>query len=235
MKTITRHIIALCMAIGLTGIAQAYSLVQTESTGSFLPGYDSSFNLSFNDFDTGGGVRTLTSVTIDVSFTTSGGSFSAQNRSPRAESAQLMEDVTANVSGSALGFTMVNQLETVTGQTLQMGPGGSAGDSASTVTPGTSTDSGVITLSNPTTVQGTGTFCLSYESTKWDYLRYGGGNMSLQVNGAYEQGTIAITYNYTGTAIANGAPAPVPEPASVGLLVVGGLALALRRRFMKKA
>ena len=60
----------------------------------------------------------------------------------------------------------------------------------------------------------------------WDIAGLGGGSLAGPDVWTGEA-TWSVTYDYT--------PASVPEPASMALLGIGGLVVALRRRFSKKA
>ncbi len=237
---ITRVVLAL-VVVGLTGWAQAYTLVQTKSIDEYQPNHSSS-TLDFNYFDTGGGARTLTSVTIETTLETWGGSYSVDNDSVNPTSGTASMGTTASITSSdprlagatttlsALTTKTFNLTATTGDPTDQYNVTGQ-GDWDTIAGPTKASrviqSTGVQTLTHPGDFTGSGQFTVTYASDA--YNDFSGGNVQGAFTARSAQGEVTITYTYSGTEL------PVPEPVSLALFGIGGLVVALRRRFSKKA
>jgi len=253
MKTI-KALAAVAAVVALAGLAQAQTVTysssstyssgagtysQTATIGEFYPN-SSSVELTFNSFNASAG-QSLTSVTIESSLSTWGGSFTVLNLGGTpAASASVQFGTSVNLSSST-SYVLPSGVSPLTAYTSGssgiLAANGNSGDSytlngASAGSPAVSSSgpqSGTTffyTKGNPFNSMGN-TFNVNFVAT--GYSSYAGGNVQETINPQLAAGSVKVVYNYSGS------PLPVPEPASVGLLVVGGLAVVLRRRFMKKA
>jgi len=211
---------------------------QTATIGAYQPN-NSEYDLSFNAFDDGGGIRALTSVAVETTLSTWGGSFGVQNLSGSSSSpATVKFGVDGSISSSDVslkGLTTSSQfiIAYTTGTSPILSPYGQPGDTYTVNGPASSNpkiyDTGMQTVSGSLNTQGytisnlgSPTFVIAYNST--GYEKYSGGNLQQEINPMYANGSVTVVYNYTGV------PFPVPEPATIGLFLIGGLALMLRKR-----
>lgn len=216
----------------LGAAANAASIVQTQNF-SFVP--DGSQTLTFNEFDTMGGTRTLLSVTITTSLTKSGGSLYVDNDAALGAQGTISQSVTIDLSATdvtllstTLGAIGNNVIAT---SSYFASVEGDDGDGANYQEGGL--DWGGTTFTVPTTVsrteevhslaidsfKGTGTtFAVKIDGTQ--------GMSTSAISGAAgtftpstASGYVTVTYNY------------VPEPSS-WIIVCGGLGAGLfvRRR-----
>jgi len=253
MKTI-KALVAVAAVVALAGLAQAQTVTysssmgsgtysQTETIGGFQPN-NTVVDLTFNAFDTGGGARTLTSVTVETTLSTWGGSFGVQNLSGSTASPVTVKfgataglaSTDVNLSGLTTSSSTIMAYTQGTSGTLAKY--GDEGDTFSVIGPSSGSPKTYSTgLQNVTgnshiqsyTVDNVGAATFGMTLTANGYQYYTGSNLHEEIDPMSAGGAVTVIYHYTGS------PLPVPEPASVGLLVVGGLAVVLRRRFMKKA
>lgn len=219
----------------LGAAANAATIVQTKNY-SFTP--TGNQTLTFNEFDTLGGTRTLLSVTVATSLTKSGGSLFVDNDSAVGAEGSISQTVTINLS--ATGASLYNgDLDGPIGQGVtsttnffvsltaddgdgvgyhESGPdwGGTA-FADNTITQTESVD-------NINSYIGSGTtFTVKVSGIQYTDAGTLGGAAATYTP-AIASGYVTVTYNYSE-------PAPVPEPAS-WLIVCGGLGAGVfvRRR-----
>lgn len=220
----------------------AMTITQTQNF-SFIPA--ASQILTFNEFDTMGGTRTLLGVTITTSVTKSGGSLYVDNESPMGASGEISQFVTISLSatraslllddGDEETFTSVGQNVKATSNlfvTLDPddGDNGSVpgydeggpdwgGDEFSDNVTVTRTESIDPIAISSYTYNGTGTTFLITVNGDQNTNVSSVGGPSVTYTSAAASGYVTVTYNY------------VPEPGS-WLIVCGGLGAGMfvRRR-----
>ena len=214
----------------LGAAANAATIVQTQNY-SFTP--TGNQTLTFNEFDTLGGTRTLLSVTVTTSLTKSGGSLFVDNDSAVSAEGSISQTVTINIS--ATGASLYNStLDGAIGQgvtsttsyftALAADDGDGAGYHESGPDwGGTAFADNTITqtesVDNINTYIGSGTTF----TVKVSGIQYTDTSSISGVAGAFTAATasgyVTVTYNY------------VPEPGS-WLIVCGGLGAGVfvRRR-----
>jgi hypothetical protein len=231
----------LLLTATLIGASSAATIIQTRDF-AFLP--DGSQNLAYDKFDTALG--TLTSVSVTIDLTKSGGQFEVDNDSASTGSISLEHNIIGSISVVSGDVTLVR------GGSMSEGRSGTIGESgtltatsvmpAQTVsaTSGDDTetfdvtgqsdyvsfnpadafanDSGTIALLAQSAFEGPGTFVLGANSLQSVNVT-GLGGLQQAITVANVSGRVTVTYDYM----------PVPEPGSA---LLGGLGclLLLRRR-----
>lgn len=228
----------LLLASTSTGLASAATIVQTRNF-AFVP--DGSRVLTFDKFDTTLG--TLTSVTLSVSATKTGGTYSVDNDSELAGTINLTHSVVGQLSSmdvslkkvgvTATGY--VGQTGNITAtNTLSTTVGASSGDSTTdfnatgqsdyvTYSPSnnTVTDSGTIHsgFQNDYAAIGLETFAITYAGTQ-TVSSSGLSGLQQAFTVANVSGDVTVTYTYT----------TIPETSTALLGGLGALVLLRRRR-----
>lgn len=225
--------LALCLGASCAG---AEIITQTESFPVNTPG--SSYNLTFNKFDTQGGKRKLDSVEIIFNLYMYGGSVAVDNDSEQTQSITANISLSGGLSSSsvalvngALGtpWATVNSsisqtlnLKATTGDDIAHFNATGSDDYAEFAGP-TSADPVLKTVQDTVGsdayagYQGTGTYVISALTTQTSSAS-GNAQMALTMMQTY--GDVTVVYNYT----------PVPEPATASLAGLGMLLLLRRRR-----
>lgn len=215
------------------------TIVQTSSFG-FTP--NGSVTLDFTQFDTLSGDRVLDSVTVEVSYTKTGGRYSIDNDSGTAATVTLTQEISAFVSSSGI---VVVDLSKVGGGAIAQS--GMVANSFTSVTvdandgddpeeydtgvsgvsdfyrfsPASATVSDSGTMLNTGGYVGAGSFSLNVDGFQ-NYSSTITSGMAFASTSSPMTGFVKVTYNYT---------AVVPEPSSVALVgAFGALALLRRRR-----
>ncbi len=218
----------------LVSTATAATITQTQPF-SGVPDYTQV--LTFNQFDDLGGTLTLLSVYVEVNLNAIGGALRCDNDAPQSASGAIEFGAQAAITASvplidamfqpifqpgdvkATGGTTLNL--TADDDDLEVGGtpnfsmmgtdygfylGGSVWDS----------DSGIVNSLVYGSYIGTGTFTITVEGTQ--VANYGSlGGVQAQIDPLDTTGTVTVIYNY------------IPEPATLGLLLLGGLLTARRR------
>jgi len=226
----------LLLTAALIGAAPAATLLQTQNF-AFLP--DGSQELTYNKFDTSLG--TLTSVSVTVLLTKSGGQFEVDNDSTESGFITLHHNVVGSLSVVSGGVSLVrNDLTSIGASgtltaTSSMSPQevmGTSGDDIETFDAtglsdyvrfnpmdASATDSGTIAAMAQAAFEGPGTFVLGANALQSVNVT-GLGGLQQAITVANVSGEVTVTYHYE----------PIPEPASALLGGLGFLALLRRRR-----
>ena len=213
-------------AIALTtSVAPAVQIVQTKNYAD-IPNFD--VPLTFDYFNNALG--TLDSVTIEVSMSTSGGFGIVDNDGVDQATVTIETLVQAAASSvdvfmpGAVASTSINANFSLAGEGA--GPDGaaidgSAPDGATLNVPVGTFSSGVLgtTAVQRNTFIGVGTYDIILDAMQETDILVGGG-VATGNNPASVDGFVRVIYDYT----------PIPEPASLALIGLGGLTLIRRRR-----
>lgn len=241
----------IAVLIALTGVAQAVQMTydnngwdtvtQTYSSGTIQPGSPSIIPITFAQFNTMGGTRTLTSVTVSVTQQTWGGTYEADNDSTGGETAtgSAQHGISGRVTVTALNYYF---LPGTSGNTLasRVNSGqftlAANDDNLGVFDPGPGADhyklegpaqgSALSASGNGTWVEADGTLAayqgsgnLSMDYTVTQSSSYTGtGAISYSGTAASSSTEIIVTYTYT------------PEPTSLALFAMGCAVLGMRRR-----
>lgn len=239
----TRYGISIGLILLLMSVGSADQIVQTRSFTNDIG--DVNLTFTYDQFDTMGGARTLESIEIIVSLSAVGGERTVDNDDSSNGSGTVEIGVTGGISSTDVSLTnltaqqIANNIEaSTTSGMLSVGPddgdteaGGTSevsvvGPDAVTYNAGTATDSdsGFVMpaswASGNKGYLGTGTFDIEVDYVAFtEFLGFGG----IQDAGEppTNDGEVTVIYNY------------VPEPATLGLLGVGGLIALLKPRKRK--
>lgn len=177
-------------------------------------------------FDTQGGTRQLTKVTLTLMSNTSSGTIAWDNEA-EGNSSEVTLGIGAEVTASAQGLLGATAIPLQTGTTTVDADNDGAADfigtDAFTVTGGSGTDSDMDMSTAPATLtafefDGAGTFDVSLGSTIETFLSTSGGFGPIDPIPGITDGKVTVTYEY------------IPSPATAALLGLGGLAATRRRR-----
>jgi hypothetical protein len=219
--------------VATAGFASAATIVQTE-VFSFVPLGDAP--LTFDYFDTMGGTRTLTGVTINITYTKSGGSLTADNDSAVAGTISMSHIIGAGLDVGAFNMSKVGggsvavagtplkATSTVSGASV----GATSGDATNafnvtglddnyvyTASDQTITSSG--NLSDTAQFAGAGNFTWTFDALQTSSITGLSGVNYALVNSQVD-GSVTVTYSY------------IPEPSAALLGGLGMLCLLRRRR-----
>ncbi|MDD5134635.1 MAG: PEP-CTERM sorting domain-containing protein [Phycisphaerae bacterium] len=191
-------------------------------------------SLAFDQFDTHGGIWVLDSVKVTLNLQTSGGELRLDNDSDNPASGNFEFGAKGSISSSdvpLLNSSYIAIPGTVNAYhsgsfNLAANVGDIGGDYDSSppdgmlYTGGIETDSkfGFVGSGLWASYQGTGTYDIDYEVLQW--LNYGSiGGIEYAVTPVTANGNVEVIYEYH----------VVPEPMTIGLLAMGGMALIRRK------
>jgi hypothetical protein len=228
--------LALIITVAVAGSASAGVITQTKTFGVDRPNF--SQDLMFDQFDDQGGTLTLNSIEVIVNLNVAGGSLKVDNDSPETAignvffGAELLLTLTVSmIDASSMNIIQVGDVKATGGQLISL----LADDGDAEVIGGTpffsyagvdygfynggslsDGDSGFV---NPTVFSqyiGTGQYKVTADTLQIaDYSALGG--VQAQIDPLFADGTVQIIYNFT------------PEPATLSMLLLGGLGLPRRR------
>ena len=210
--------------------ASAATITQTE-TYSGTPNLSRTF--TFDEFDDLGGTLTLLSIQVLVELNIDGGQLVLDNDGDDPASGTYEFGAKSDISSTDVSL-LDGALQPVTAELSALTSGGfslaaQTGDGANDFDssppdgtlinggPLTDNDDGFISATLFAQYIGTGTYEIDLDATQWS--DFGGvSGIEWAVTPVTADGEVTVIYNY------------IPEPASMGLLSLGGLALLRRRR-----
>jgi hypothetical protein len=225
----------LAVLVASSFAAGAVIIEQTQDF-SGTPNFDA--NLVFDEFDDDGGNLTLQSIRVDVSLNVTGGSLKVDNDGNQPASGAvefgaevLLSSTVSLVDASLQPIVQPGDVKATDGTTLSVTA--DDGDTEVGGTPNFSylgtdydffngtaqsdSDFGYVSSSAFSQYIGTGTYIITVDADQVaDYGALGG--VQAQIDPLSASGQVKITYSY------------VPEPAALGLLAIGGVAILFRRR-----
>ena len=212
------------------GAASAVTITQTETFGG-TPNFTQT--LTFDEFDDLGGTLTLTSIQVLVELNVQGGVLVLDNDGVDPAAGTFEFGGKADISSTDVSL-LDGAFQPVTAEVEALTAGafnltGNVGDGSNDFDPTapdgmqvnglsqTDNDDGFIAASLFAQYIGLSTFDIDLDATQWS--DFGGvSGIEWAVTPVTADGEVTVIYNY------------VPEPATMGLLSLGGLALLRRRR-----
>ena len=233
MKNLQGMLLVLCLS---ASCANAAIITQTQSFPVNTPG--STYDLTFNQFDTMGNTRTLNSVQIVFNLYMYGGSVAVDNDSELPQTVTAQISLTGGLTSSTVALvdsglhtpwatvnssiSQILNLAATTGDDIAHFNATGEGDYAeftgpSSGSPVVKTVDGYVASAGFDAYKGTETYVISALTTQ-NSSASGNGQMALTMMQTY--GDVTVVYNYT----------PIPEPATASLAGFGLLLLLRRRR-----
>jgi hypothetical protein len=220
----------LLLITAMTGVASAASIVQTNTITPYTAG--GTRTATFDQFDTLGGTRVLTGITVEFSFDKVGGSYSIDNDSTESGAVVFnhllrgrltSSDVSVGTNGTFVDA--LSEFETTVGadDLDEQNVFNTGGPDYILYAP---TDifgignSSSITSPNWAAYTGTGNFDINFVASQLFSVDGVGGLQSLTIASTVAP-TVIVTYNYTTV---------VPEPTSILMGSLGALVLLGRKR-----
>ncbi len=223
--------IPLIALLALSGAVHGQTLTQSLT----LPTYTASgtSTAAFQQFDTLGGTRALTGVTVSFSFDKTGGEYQVDNDSPVGgaitfyhELRGRLESTDVNIGANGTYRSALSEFDTAVGPNNGDPEGQFDAEPGGTdyyifhPTPILGTgNSSAISSTYWAAYTGTGTFDITFRASQIFGVD-GIGGLQSQTIASMVTPTITVTYDY----------AMVPEPVSASLLGIAGIAFAARRR-----
>lgn len=231
MIRMNRKMLSVALVVfALASALPAAVITQTFTTGAINPGSPTISSFSVNRFNEAA-LGTLTSVTITMTIETWGGYFTVINatsdNSPVSGSFSI--GVSAWLSGSRVPDgsplssppTVANESDTFylagTGDEATIsGPASNNRNTSGPISDNASSEDFAL-------YQGTGTYTISFYSST-AYVQSASGAITGEFGPMSSQGYLTVSYEYE----------PIPEPTSLGLVLLGVGAMAVRRRIRRK-
>ena len=235
LMTVKSLPVLLCSVV-LTGLAPAAVLLDSQSQTITTYTASGTRSLTFNQFDTLGGTRVLTGVTVAYYFDKTGGSYAVDNDSldtglitfshelkGRLTSAEVAMGGAGTYIAALSEFTTVNPIAANTGDPEAQfdigGPDYVLFQPADILATGQTAAIGAA-FWGPYT--GSGTFVINFQALQ-SFVVDGVGGLQSQTIASQVSPTVQVIYSYEPAAV-------IPEPASTVLIGLGMLGLMARRR-----
>jgi hypothetical protein len=217
--------------VATAGFASAATIFQSESAVAFTASGTRDF--TFVKFDTMGGTRTLTSVTLSFSFDKTGGSYGVDNDSDVSGDITFTHNLAGRLSSADVSVgtagTYVNALSEAT---FAIGADDGDADVTYNAEPGDPDfklyePTSILATGHSATIasgswgaystSGAGTFAVRFQASQ-TFGVDGVGGLQSQTIASQATPTVTVTYNY------------IPEPSAALLGGLGMLCLLRRRR-----